>query len=268
MQDRSSYLGGTDANRIAHGRMREVWLEKTGRAERADLSEVLRVQLGLFTEPFNLRWFEQRTGFKIIAPKAETLYRHPTLEFLACHPDGFYTVEGERHIIDAKHTGSGTVEEKLAYYQGQLTHNMLATGLSRATLSILFGNSGWAFGTIGLDRAFAGELIAREQDLWIAIQNDAEPDDLPPIGQPDKLDIVMREVDMTGSNSWSVAALDFIDDAPAAKRHADAKAALRELMQDDMRRAFGHGVEAVRNRAGAVTVRPIKEKKPNAGKAA
>lgn len=264
MQDRSTYLGGTDANRIAHGKLREVWLEKTGRAERPDLSDVLRVQLGMWTEPFNRRWFCERTQIVVDPVDPDVLYRHPTLPFLACHPDGFCKMEGHRAVWDAKHTGSGSIEEKVAYYLGQLTHNMLATGRTRAVLSVLFGNSGWAYGIVAIDNEFAGELMAREADLWDAILNDVEPDDLPPIGGQEKIRLEVKEVDMTGKNSWAAAAADFLANAEPAKTFERAKKDLKELVLPDVTRAYGHGVEVVRNRAGALITRPIKEKKEKA----
>ncbi len=30
---------------------------------------------------------------------------------------------------------------------------------------------------------------------------------------------------------------------------------IKELLEDDVRRAFGHGIEAKRNKAGAITIR-------------
>ena len=38
----------------------ELWLVKTGRKEPEDLSEILPVQLGSFTEEFNLDWFSKQ----------------------------------------------------------------------------------------------------------------------------------------------------------------------------------------------------------------
>ena len=48
--ERPRGIGGTDAIRIVEGKWKELWLEKTGQTEREDLSGVLPVQLGIFTE--------------------------------------------------------------------------------------------------------------------------------------------------------------------------------------------------------------------------
>jgi hypothetical protein len=43
----------------------------------------------------------------------------------------------------------------------------------------------------------------------------------------------------------------------AAKVHASASKALKELVEEDVARAFGHGIEAKRSRSGAVTIREL-----------
>ena len=40
----------------------------------------------------------------------------------------------------------------------------------------------------------------------------------------------------------------------AAKEHAEATSALKELVEDDVARAFGHSVEAKRSKSGAITI--------------
>lgn len=44
----------------------------------------------------------------------------------------------------------------------------------------------------------------------------------------------------------------------AAKEHAEATSALKELVEDDVARAFGHGLEVKRSKAGALTIRELK----------
>ena len=63
--DRNIYFGGSDAGPIMRGEWLRVWNEKTGRAEREDLSKVFRVQLGIYTESFNIAWFRQSTGIEV-----------------------------------------------------------------------------------------------------------------------------------------------------------------------------------------------------------
>ena len=64
-EERRSFIGGSDANVILSGdaeRILRLWREKRGEAEPEDLSSVLPVMLGCWTEPFNRQWFEQLVG--------------------------------------------------------------------------------------------------------------------------------------------------------------------------------------------------------------
>lgn len=58
-------IGGSDANTIMGGdpeKVLRLWKEKRGEIEPEDLSSVLPVRMGSFTEPLNIQWFEEQTG--------------------------------------------------------------------------------------------------------------------------------------------------------------------------------------------------------------
>src|SRR5581483_5845197 len=58
-------IGGSDANIILSGepdRVIRLWQEKRGEVEPENLSAVLQVMLGSWTEAFNRQWYEQETG--------------------------------------------------------------------------------------------------------------------------------------------------------------------------------------------------------------
>jgi hypothetical protein len=65
----------------------------------------------------------------------------------------------------------------------------------------------------------------------------------------------VREICLEGSNSWAAAAADWLLHKEAAKKHALAVTSLKSLVEDDVTRAFGHGVEAKRSKAGAITLK-------------
>ena len=56
---RTGFIGGSDCVKIMQGNWLELGQIKTGRSESEDLSRNLAVQLGVWTENFNLQWFEQ-----------------------------------------------------------------------------------------------------------------------------------------------------------------------------------------------------------------
>jgi len=61
-------VGGSDANIILSGdpdRIHKLWREKRGQADPEDLSSILPVMLGSWTEAFNRQWYEQKFGLKV-----------------------------------------------------------------------------------------------------------------------------------------------------------------------------------------------------------
>ena len=58
--DRRGFIGGSDCVKIMQGDWQELWEIKTNRRKPDDLSDNLAVQLGTFTERFNLEWFEKQ----------------------------------------------------------------------------------------------------------------------------------------------------------------------------------------------------------------
>jgi hypothetical protein len=65
----------------------------------------------------------------------------------------------------------------------------------------------------------------------------------------------IRELCLEGNNAWAAAAHDWLEHRDAAKAHAAATTLLKGLVDADVARAFGHGIEARRNKAGAITIR-------------
>ena len=65
---RQQGIGGSDANVILSGdpnKVRNLWLEKRGEKPPGDLSDVLPVILGAWTEPFNRQWYEKASGYQV-----------------------------------------------------------------------------------------------------------------------------------------------------------------------------------------------------------
>jgi len=248
-------IGGSDANIILSGRaerIRELWRVKRGEAEPADLSADLSVMLGIWTEPFNRQWFEMLTGTRV-SHVGETAvcgvhpWRRATLDGL---------VEGAGTIWEAKHTHAfAKSEDVLQRYMPQLQHNMAVTGHSQAVLSVIFGNHKFEIFEIAADWLYQTELLAAEQHFWKCVQSGAEPVAIEP--PPPPRPIGTREVCLEGNNAWASAAFDWLKYHEAAKVHGAACASIKDLVEQDVARAFGHGIEARRSKSGAITIREL-----------
>src|SRR5574337_2154870 len=93
---RQRVIGGSDATIIMSGdseRILRLWRQKRGEIEPEDLSDVLPVQMGSFTEPFNRHWFTKQTGLEVIDGGREALsIDYP---FMACTLDGIVSQDAQ-----------------------------------------------------------------------------------------------------------------------------------------------------------------------------
>ena len=248
-------IGGSDANIILSGdphRVRDLWLEKRGEKPCDDLSEVLRVVLGAWTEPFNRQWYERVSGHRVSQIGRVMVCNNP--QWRRCTLDGM--VLARNAIWEAKHTSPfNNVDQVLDRYMPQLQHNMAVAGLSTAILSIIFGNHKFEIVEVASDWLYQLELLEAEADFWEAVVTGREPTatSVPPAPRA----IGTREVCLEGNNAWASAAVDWLENRFAAKCHANASATIRSLVQEDVARAFGHGIEAKRSKSGAITIREV-----------
>ena len=58
--ERKGFIGGSDCNTIMNGDWLRLWSEKLGYTESSDLSDILAVQLGSYTESFNIKNWQDK----------------------------------------------------------------------------------------------------------------------------------------------------------------------------------------------------------------
>lgn len=250
---RRQYIGGSDANIILSGnpdRVRDLWLEKRGDREPEELSDKLAVMLGCWTEPFNRHWYQKLSG-EMVSRSGESI-TSPGCNWRRCTLDGF--VDSQQAVWEAKHTSAfAKLDEVLDRYMPQLQHNMLVVGASRAILSVIFGNHKYEIIEVGADWLYQQELLDAEAAFWECVQSGRPPVAVatPPAPRP----IGTREVCFEGNNAWAFAAIDWRQHRQAAKDHAAATGIIKSLIEEDVARAFGHGIEAKKSKNGAITIR-------------
>ncbi len=248
--DRTKGIGGSDASRIMSGDWFALWQEKTGRQAPPDLSAVLQVQMGIFTEELNRRWFETQTGLEIGRAGCTDLV-HREKEFMVGNIDG-WVLDG---VIECKHVSAFAKDEDiLGRYYPQVQHYLAVTATPRGFLSVFFGNHRWEFFQIEADAPYQGELVERETAFWWHVDHDVPPKNEPARPAAIALD-ALRTVDMTGHNHWAALAADWLETRKAADRFGSATKGLKELVEADVKLASGHGVKVTRARNGALTVR-------------
>lgn len=255
LAERRGGIGGSDANVIFSGdreRIRELWLDKRGEAGSADLSSNLAVMLGCWTEAFNRQWFEQVTR-RAVSRVGEALCCS-RYHWRRCTLDGF--VEEGAAVWEAKHTNAfATSDEVIRRYMPQLQHNMAVAGVEHAFLSVIFGNHKFEIIEVAADWLYQLELLEAEEAFWNCVVSGGEPVPVTPPVPPRP--VGTREVCLEGNNAWASAAGNWLEYREAARLHQSASKSLKELIGEDVGRAFGHGIEARRNRSGAITIREL-----------
>lgn len=252
---RAGLIGGSDANAILSGspeRVLRLWREKRGEEAPEDLSGNLSVMLGCWSEAFNRQWYERATG-TCVTRTGEQL-ACPVHAWRGCTLDGY--IESIGAVWEAKHTSAfAKADEVLTRYMPQLQHNMAVTKCERAVLSVIFGNAKWEVFEIASDWLYQDDLFAAEEKFWECVRTGEPPVALAPPPAPKPVGV--REVCLEGSNAWAAAAADWLAHRDAARRHQAASAALKELVEPDVARAFGHGIEAKRSKAGSVSIKAV-----------
>ena len=255
LDERSAGIGGSDANTILSGdaeRITRLWREKRGEADPEDLSKILPVMLGSWTEAFNRQWYERESGLQV--SRVGTVEICKDHEWRRCTLDGY--VEAKGSVFEAKHVGAfRKPEEVVEAYMPQLQHNMAVLNTDRALLSVIFGNQKWEVYEIAYDWLYQEELLIAETRFWDCVKSGDRPipAPVPPAPKP----VGVREMCLEGNNSWAAAASDWLECREAAKRHTAAVSALKSMIESDVTRAFGHGVEIRRSKAGALSIKEL-----------
>jgi predicted phage-related endonuclease len=247
---RQNALGGSDANTIMGGdekKLLRLWREKRGEVEPEDLSDILAVQMGSFTEPLNVAWFEKNTGLVVETIALPRCDKGPA--FMRCTLDGW--IAERAAVFEAKHCGTRSTDAEIfARYVPQLTHNCICVGSTAAFLSVFKGNGDWVMFQYDLDAAYAERLIAAEEAFWNCVRTGTPPCAVEAEPTPKPVGVV--EYDMQGNNEWASYCADYTETELAADRHELARKSLKALMPDDASKCFGYGLELRRDKRGAV----------------
>jgi putative phage-type endonuclease len=245
-------IGGSDATTIMGGdeeKILRLWREKRGEIEPENLDDVLPVQMGVWTEPFNAAWFERVTGKRVIS-RGDTRVseEHP---WMRCNLDGEVSHDALLAVFEAKHVSAFAKPEEIqSRYYAQLQHCMKVTGATKAYLSVFYGTLKHEVYVVEADPLYQAQLVAAERAFWACVESGTPP---VVINVPAPVEAI-RRVDMTGNNAWGSAANVWLSNKGYAKAFETASKDLKLQMDADVVEASGHGVTARRNKAGNITI--------------
>lgn len=280
IEARKKYIGASEIKKIIDGDWLELYEEKMG-ITTTDLSDVFQVQLGLYTESFNLQWtmkmkpelftnndlsFNQMItddkGFK------PTFY-HQSLDFLAATPDAICTVNGVPGIMDFKHTHPNAWGKKdyasaedrvIDTYKWQMQQQMLCTGREVAVIVPIYGNTYGPEIILHKNEEMQQIIMKKAKQFWEHIILEIEPRNQDPVAGPSISHDNMRSIDEDEFKSWNAydewcdLAKTFPQLSAAEKDLKVTKEKLKAIIPDDVKLIQGGGLVAKRNKKGAVTI--------------
>jgi predicted phage-related endonuclease len=142
-------------------------------------------------------------------------------------------------------------EAAVEKYMPQLQHNMWVLAAKTAVLSVITGGGKWVEIKTHADPLYQHLIVTAERKFWRCVES-GEPPRLFGVAPPKPRIDAVRTVDMSASNAWAEFAGIFSRTRSAHAEHEQAKAELKNLMPEDAKIAFGHGIRAKRSKSGAI----------------
>lgn len=217
-----------------------------------DMSDQWLPSFGSFIEPFALDWHARKTGHELIR-RGEWI-NHPDIPFIGCTLDAHRPFDN--WVVDCKAPGRWRkLEDVLDLYPGQLVVQKACAQARGAALLVVHGGEEPVEHEVTWDEAYENEVWSRVNWFWQRIESLQPPCEIPKASAPVP---AVRQVDMSMSNSWCAFAEAWLSTKDAAKANKDAAEGIKELIEADVLRAFGHGIAASRSKTGAITIRKEK----------
>lgn len=253
--ERKGFIGGSDMRRIMEGKWIPLWEQKTGRSEPDDLSNVLPVQLGSYTEEFNLNWFAKEHECELVDQQREygmNWYGVP----LKGQIDS--AILGTEEMIEAKHTyDRNDMQSCLEMYMPQMQFYMWVADKKGCNLSVIFGNRRWESVYVRKDWDYLKKMQVHLNEFWRHVTEDMRPfgdDQIPPVSI-DKIAVDgMTRRDATSDNEFISRCHDYIEQEANAKLFESAKADLKAMVASDEREVYSDLLTIKRDKRGSLRI--------------
>jgi len=178
--DRRHFIGGSDIAAVM-GVSRwvtplQLWSEKTGQTDPADLSKNEAVEMGHELEETVARLFTKRTGKKV--RRSPKNYTSGKFSYMRCQVDRL--VEGTDELLECK-TASAWKEKEWAgeeipvEYILQVNWQLGITGRRIGHIAVLIGGQKFVYKEILFDKKLFSDQVIAAVDFWGMVQNMVPP---------------------------------------------------------------------------------------------
>lgn len=180
LEHRKLGIGGSDAAAVL-GVSKwvtpfQLWLEKTNRQEREDISGKDYVYFGTLLEDIVAKEFERRAEKKV--QRRNAMYQHPDHPFMIADVDR--VVVGENWGLECKTANAFKADEWKGdkvpdTYYVQVQHYIAVMGWDGCYIACLIGGNTFVWKAIPRNDAFINTLIAAEGTFWDGVKKDMPP---------------------------------------------------------------------------------------------
>jgi predicted phage-related endonuclease len=236
------------------GHWLELWQIKTGRTESEDLSDNLAVQLGIYTEDFNLEWFQTHQDVLLLEQQVtfegniNNVPAKGTVDAICLH---------EHSIVEAKHTNAyNNMDAVIEYYMPQIQLYMRLADCNGAYMSVIFGNNKWESAHVARNDKYFDSMWTVVSDFWGYVVRDEEPVgvDTPTLSIDSIAVDQMVKRDAQKDNHFISRAVDYIENEEAAKAFEAAKKDLKAMVGDNEREVYCDLLTVKRDKRGSLRI--------------
>ena len=256
---KEEFIRGSDMVSLMKGDWQKLYQIKKGLVGRDDLSSMFNVQLGTFTEDFNMQWAEKiyELTFKpqhSVSKQYGNIKLQGTLDGIAKSTATNYDIG-----IECKHTHSmNTMENMINFYMPQIQFYSYLSGINKMILSVIFGNK-WEAVEIESSNAYQEKLLQSIKMFWEHITHNKEPDGTNPIVLDNNITNKIRingktKRDVSKSNSFTEACTDYLLHEDTAKLFEKAKKQLKEEIKHDESEVYNDVLSIKRDKRGSIRI--------------
>jgi predicted phage-related endonuclease len=216
---------------------------------REDLSREWGPSFGGYVEPFALDWHEAKTGHALT--RRGEWVEHPQFPYIGCTLDSYR--EADHCVLDCKVLSRwSNLDEQRAFYTPQLVVQTRSVRAQLAALLVVYGGEEPQEYPAGWDQDYERAVWERVQWFWGRVETLEPPCELPAVKGSVP---AVKAYDMSSSNAWAAQAGAWLGNKDAAGQFASSAKELKGLTPPDAVRAYGHGIQVSRSKAGALTIR-------------
>ena len=252
--NREDFIRGSDMVSLMQGKWNELYKIKMGQIGRKDLSHLFNVNLGTFTESFNMDWAKQNYDYKF-ANQVPFKKQYGSIN-LQGTLDGY---DYENNVlIECKHTHSrNDMETVIDFYMPQIQFYMYLSNAKQGLLSVIFGNT---YDAVVVDASdeYQTLMLDRIKMFWECVVHGNEPDDVATVVDKlmtNKIPINGKtKRDVSKSNSFTTATEAYLDNELYAKKFELAKKMLKEEIKPDEAEIYNSDLSIKRDKRGSIRI--------------